>query len=185
MIICENGKLKVRELNEQDVDVLVKWLSDPRVLEYYEGRDRSFDEQMVKDKFYTPNISKTRCIIEYYGEKIGYVQFYPLDEDDLEEYGYEVSDEVFYGTDQFIGEVQYWNKGIGTNLMQEIVKYLIIEKNAKKIVLDPHCNNKRAIACYEKCGFEKIRKLTAHEIHEGTLEDCWIMELDNTKSNQS
>lgn len=181
MIICKNEKITIRELEKQDAKLLLKWLSDPQVLEYYEGRDYSFDAQMVNDKFYTLNLSKTRCIIEYCDRPIGYLQFYPLDEEDCVEYGYEISSEVFYGTDQFIGETQYWNKGIGTHLMKEIIAYLILEKNAQKIVIDPHCRNVRAIACYEKSGFKKIRMLPQNEMHEGKLEDCWVMECSAAK----
>lgn len=34
------GDLKIRALSPNDTAHLVKWLSDERVLTYYEGRDR-------------------------------------------------------------------------------------------------------------------------------------------------
>ena len=64
--------------------------------------------------------------------------------------------EIIYGTDQFFGEPSYWNKGIGTRLVSAMVKYLIEEKGANRIVMDPQTWNERAIRCYEKCGFEKV-----------------------------
>ena len=181
MIICKNEKIAIRELEEQDAELLLKWLSDPQVLEYYEGRDHRFDEKMVTDKFYALNFRKTRCIIEYCDIAIGYLQFYPLDEGDCVEYGYEIANKIFYGIDLFIGETQYWNKGIGTELMKKIIAYLMLEKDAQKIVIDPHCRNVRAIACYEKSGFKKIRRLLKNEMHEGQLEDCWLMEYSYSK----
>ena len=36
-----------------------------------------------------------------------------------------------------------------------MVAYLIEEKGADRIVMDPQTWNERAIRCYEKCGFEK------------------------------
>ena len=83
---------------------------------------------------------------------------------------------VVYGTDQFIGEAEYWNKGIGTQLMQSMLAYLINEKQARKVVMDPQSWNLRAIFCYEKCGFQKIKLLEKHEQHEGQMRDCWLME---------
>ena len=47
------------------------------------------------------------------------------------------SKEVIYGMDQFIGETSYWNKGIGTKLVSSVAKYLIREKGADRIVMDP------------------------------------------------
>ncbi|WP_435369165.1 GNAT family N-acetyltransferase [Priestia megaterium] len=81
-----------------------------------------------------------------------------------------------YGTDQFIGEIDYWDKGIGTRLMKLMIDHLMYKKHSEKIVLDPQAWNQRAIACYEKCGFKKVKYLPKHEYHEGELRDCWLME---------
>jgi aminoglycoside 6'-N-acetyltransferase len=45
--------------------------------------------------------------------------------------------------------------------------------------MDPRVSNERAIHCYEKCGFQKVKVLKEHELHEGVLEDCWMMEYKN------
>ncbi|MCP1359317.1 GNAT family N-acetyltransferase [Aneurinibacillus migulanus] len=58
----------------------------------------------------------------------GYVQFYQLDDETKKEYGY--PNETIYGTDQFIGEVEYWNKGPGTLFVTSMVKYLVEHKQA-------------------------------------------------------
>ena len=70
----------------------------------------------------------------------------------------------------------YWNKGIGTKLVSSVVEYLIREKGADRIVMDPQTWNERAIHCYEKCGFEKVKLLPKRELHEGAYRDCWLME---------
>lgn len=84
--------------------------------------------------------------------------------------------EVIYGMDQFIGEVSYWNKGIGTKLISSVAEYLIREKGADRLVMDPQTQNQRAIHCYEKCGFEKVKLLPKRELHEGEYRDCCLME---------
>lgn len=178
MIFCKTGELIIRSLEHADKKFLVKWLSDSKVLEHYEGRDNIYDENMVEKKFYTSS-KKTRCIIEYLDEPIGYIQFYRIGEEQYEEYGYTDIHSIIYGIDQFIGETKYWEQGIGTMLMKEIVRFLVTEMDVQKIVLDPQSRNKRAIACYEKSGFKKIKILPNHELHEGNLQDCWLMEYNN------
>ena len=176
MIFCKTERLIIRSLEERDKSLIVKWLSDDKVLKYYEGRDNHFDDKMVEDKFYAKDSDVTRCIIEFSNIPIGYIQFYIIDEDERREYGYEeVKDDIF-GTDQFIGETRCWGQGMGKELMKAMINFLIKEKAASKIVLDPQAWNERAIKCYEKSGFVKVKILPEHELHEGELKDCWLME---------
>ncbi len=42
--------------------------------------------------------------------------------------------------------------------------------------MDPQLRNTRAMKCYEKCGFKKIKILPKHELHEGVHQDCWLIE---------
>lgn len=174
--VYESDEITVRFLESKDEHHLVKWLSDLEVLQYYEGRDRPHDLERVREHFYNQDDNATRCIVEYGGSPIGYIQFYELEEEERTEYGYGDTDEIIYGTDQFIGEVDYWNKGIGTQLVQSMLNFLINEKHARKVVMDPQAWNLRAISCYEKCGFQRIKLLEKHELHEGQMRDCWLME---------
>lgn len=183
MIFCGNGKLIVRSVELSDKKLLVKWLSDNEVLQYYEGRDKPFNEKLVEEKFYKNNINVTKCIIEYYGKPIGYIQYYIVDEKECEEYGYLDFKGTIFGTDQFIGESNHWNQGIGKELMKLIVMFLSTDKGAEKIVLDPQTWNERAINCYEKSGYRKVKLLPKHELHEGELKDCWLMEY-NVKNTE-
>lgn len=174
MMLFQNGYLKVRILEKKDNYLLAKWLSDPAVLEFYEGRDNPFDLDKVNQVFYASEDDEVKCIVEFNEKAIGYIQFYQLDDETRKVYGYE--DENIYGTDQFIGEVEYWNKGIGTLLVTSIVSYLLEQKNADRVVMDPQTRNTRAIKCYEKCGFKKVKILTKRELHEGEYQDCWLIE---------
>lgn len=174
--IIQNGHLTVRYLSETDKGLLVKWLSDPEILQYYEGRDHPHDEGKVARHFFEDDEDVVRCVIEYDGSPIGYLQFYEVDEVEREIYGYDDFAETIYGMDQFIGESAYWNKGIGTELVRSVVAYLMAEKGAHRIVMDPQTQNTRAIRCYEKCGFEKVKLLPNHELHEGKYRDCWLIE---------
>ncbi|MBO9129414.1 GNAT family N-acetyltransferase [Bacillus sp. 165] len=174
-MITSKGKLNIRELTESDKSLLVQWLSNPLVLQYYEGRDNPHDIKKVSEHFYQRDNDVTGCIIEFENKAIGYIQFYLLESEFKKEYGYNES-ETIYGTDQFIGEAECWNKGIGTQVVKLMIAYLIQHKYADKIVMDPQAWNQRALSCYEKCGFKKVKYLPQHEYHEGKYQDCWLIE---------
>ncbi len=181
-MLFQNGMLSVRKLEEKDNYLLAKWLSDPFVLEFYEGRDNPFNLERVNQVFYDPEDDEVKCIIEFEGKEIGYIQFYLIDDASRKVYGYQMNHERIYGIDQFIGEVEYWNKGIGSQLVTSMVNYLVEQQQADKVVMEPHVQNLRALKCYEKCGFKKIRLLPKQELHEGEYRDCWLIEYNKSRT---
>lgn len=165
----------VRGLQDSDAVYLLRWLNDPRVLEFYEGRDRPFTPEMIREHFYEDPGCR-RCLVEYQGRPAGYVQYYLLEEDGFSEYGLPPEKGSVYGMDQFIGEPELWGKGIGRAFIGLMLRYLTGELGAAAVVLDPHTDNLRAVRCYEACGFRKRKLLPGHELHEGKKRDCWLME---------
>lgn len=63
------------------------------------------------------------------------------------------------GIDQFIGEVNYINQGIGTQLIREFVNQLFIDPAIQKVIIDVDPSNHRAIRCYQKVGFKLVGKI--------------------------
>ncbi|WP_433958723.1 GNAT family N-acetyltransferase [Cytobacillus horneckiae] len=172
--MIENNGLKVRKLNDNDKHFLVKWLSDSSVLEYYEGRDNAFDLAKVNNVFFDCEEDEVKCIVELERKAIGYVQFYKIDKITKENFGYSFGN--IYGMDQFIGETEYWNRGVGTLLVSSVVSFLYEYEKADKVIMDPQVRNLRALRCYEKCGFKKVKILPKHELHKGEYRDCWLIE---------
>lgn len=175
-IYLTRGPVSVRPLADSDAKSLLKWMTDPRVLEWYEGRDQVFTQKRVREDFYSEEPLCRRCIVEYEGTPVGYIQIYRLDEELCREYQYPHPDWLSFGIDQFIGEPDYWNRKIGRTFISLVIEYLVRQENAQSVILDPHANNPRALRCYEACGFRKIKFLPAHELREGMMEDCWLME---------
>lgn len=174
--ILEHENLRIRHLDEEDASLLAKWLTDERVLEFYEGRDNPHDLEKVKEVFYRKaERSITACLIEYSGHPIGYLQFYPSTTEDKDHYNYPLEESI-YGMDQFIGEPEFWNRGIGSELVSKVANFLIDNGLASRVIMDPQARNERAIRCYEKCGFVKVKFLPQQELHEGVMQDCWLME---------
>lgn len=179
-ISAKDGPISLRPLEQSDAPLLLRWLTDPRNLEYWEGPHEIFTPERIQEDFYTEEWNGSACIIGYEGRDIGYVQAYQLDEEMFGEYQYHRTDLKTFGIDQFIGEPELWGKGIGRKFISLICGYLKNNCGAQAIVLDPHADNPRALRCYEACGFKKVKLLPAHELHDGKRVDCWLMALEFT-----
>lgn len=155
------NEIHIRLMTNNDFGLMVKWLNDQKVLEFYEEPPSNLDR--VKNK-YGPRIEGehyvTPCIVEYKNNPIGYIQYYKIQEADLKKYGYPENQSI-YGIDQFIGEPQLWGKGIGSDMIRMMLKYLSENKGASKIILDVKKNNSRAISSYKKCGFKQVKELNS------------------------
>ncbi|MGD6964012.1 GNAT family N-acetyltransferase [Fictibacillus phosphorivorans] len=158
-MMISKDNLLIRLMSVNDYKIMAKWLSDEKVLKYYE--EPSSDLEMVIKK-YEPRINGnhyvTPCIVEYKGNSIGYIQFYKVSKEKLEEYGYKAN-QLAFGIDQFIGETHLWGKGIGRLMIGLILEYINKIESSASIILDVKKTNERAIACYIKCGFNRIKDL--------------------------
>lgn len=173
----EKDKILIRDFAESDLPLMFKWLTNDTVLEYYEGRDVTYTMDTLTEHYCEELYSGFRVIFEYKNVPVGYGQVYRLSGELFEEYDYPDNGHIVFAMDQFIGEPEYWNKGIGTSYLKLMGEYLKEKKAAQSILVDPHKNNAWAIRAYEKAGFQIIKGLPEHEMPEGKNEDCWLMEL--------
>ena len=176
------GSITIRKMLDcsEDYALMVKWLSNPTVCEYYEGKTKPYDLEKVKEKFAHRARGESRvivCIIESEGQAIGFIQFYQAEPDEYSES--EIIDMSKYtnpyGIDVVIGEPAYWNRGIGTNVMRLTIQYLFQMRNADIIFIDPQTWNTRAIKCYEKSGFTSYKVIEKREQHDDEYMDSLIM----------
>ena len=178
------GAIAIRGLRAapDDYGHLARWLSDPRVLAFYGGRDRALDLEGVERK-YAPRIRGEEpvepCLIELDGQPIGYLQYYRV-QDPRE---YELDDaEGVWGMDLFIGEPELWSRGYGSAAVDAVARRLVEGEGAARVVIDPHVANPRAIRAYEKAGFRRVKVLREHEWHEGRRRDCWLMVREGSRA---
>ncbi|MFW6030729.1 MAG: GNAT family N-acetyltransferase [Halanaerobiales bacterium] len=181
-LIFWDERIKVRRLKDssEDYSLFVTWLSDLDVCEYYEGRTKPFSYEMVLEKFQERakgNDIVTVGIIEYESKAIGFVQFYPTKPGEYHES--DVIDrtkfKISYGMDIVIGDKNYWNKGIGSHTIKLMSKYLFSEKKADILLIAPQAWNKRAIYCYEKSGFRRLKIIKNMELHDNEYKDGILM----------
>ena len=191
MNIVEN-EICIRTLIDDDFPLMLKWLTDERVLEFYGGRDKKYTLESLKKHYTEPWEDEVfRVIIEYNNVPIGYGQIYKMYDELYTDYHYPKTDEIVYGMDQFIGEPNYWSKGIGTRYIKLIFEFLKKERNANAVILDPHKNNPRAIRAYMlptckpfiTCSRKvfKILTLLIHLILKSIKEDSTAIFYSNTQ----
>ncbi|WP_032121499.1 GNAT family N-acetyltransferase [Clostridium amazonitimonense] len=77
----------------------------------------------------------------------------------------------------FIGDKNYWGKGYGSDAMKVLIKFIFDQMNINKIKLKVYSFNKRAIKCYEKCGFINEGVLRQEIYKDGKYHDEMIMGL--------
>jgi RimJ/RimL family protein N-acetyltransferase len=138
-------------LTDADFPLLLEWLSKEHVKQWWDdGEDtlekiaQNYGEEKDLERFIlvTPEAG---------GEKpIGYFQHYLVPDGSI-------------GIDQFIGEEDYINRGVGTKAIRLFVEMIMRRHKPTSIILDPSPDNKRAIRCYEKVGFRYYETLEAVE----------------------
>ncbi|MDA8205316.1 MAG: GNAT family N-acetyltransferase [Thermaerobacter sp.] len=172
-----DGPINIRPIAPDDAPHLMRWLNDPNVLQYYEGRDQPQDEHAIRKRFLTKQGSSVQgCAICYHDRPIGYIQVYPAEPENLCAWGFP-RDARVAEFDLFIGEPDLWGQVIGSRVVQAVARSLTTTYGADQVVVDPRVHNHRAVHVYEKCGFKKVRLLPAAEWHEGQLHDCWLMQF--------
>ena len=182
--LLKTSDLSIRKMEDDIIDyrLMAKWLSTREVLEYIEGISNPYDLDKVIKK-YSPRTKGEEavvpCIIEFDGKQIGYIQYYRIESD-----GYDVgnainwdSSGITYGMDIFIGESGFWNRGIGTIVVKDLISYLFQKENADTVLIYPQTWNKRAIRCYEKAGFVPITVIENREMYDGEYKDSLIMSI--------
>lgn len=177
--LIKGGNITIRQMqdNQADYNLMAKWLSDPRVYEFVHGKPKNLE--WVKNK-YSPRIQKKEninaCFIEFKNQPIGYIQYFNIKP---YEKNYEMKNtKDIWAIDLWIGEVEYWDKGIGSKTLKLLGNYIFKNLMAKKIIIDPHTANPRAIHVYEKVGFKKVKILKNHEEYQDTKVDAWLMEIN-------
>ena len=74
-----------------------------------------------------------------------------------------------------IGEKSHWGGGHGTEAMMLLLQYAFVRSNLRKIELDVHMFNERAIRCYQRCGFVLEGRKRAHVFKDGVYHDTLSM----------
>jgi glutamate-1-semialdehyde aminotransferase/RimJ/RimL family protein N-acetyltransferase len=148
------------------------WLNDPKVNYYLETRKATTQDL---EKYINGKNKKKDCIfLGIFTNKdnthIGNIKLEPID-----------LDKKKATLSLIIGEIDYWNQGIGTESTILMVNFAFNNLKLKKVDLGVISENKKAIRVYEKSGF-KLKKIEKNKIKHGSkIYDKIIMEIENTE----
>ena len=184
--LAREGDLAIRRMRDEpsDYDLFVRWRNEPHVAEWWTTDDdpTPTTTQHVVEQ-YGPRTEDaswvTSCIISVGDRPVGYLQFYPWD-DEAEaaaEMGV-LAIEGSYGLDIFIGEPDMIDRGVGSRTVALLSRYLFEACHATGIALLTPVGNERAHRAYEKAGFRKVQQTLDSDVVDGERRVSWLMVLD-------
>jgi AacA4 family aminoglycoside N(6')-acetyltransferase len=147
----------LRLMTEHDLPMLHEWLNRPHIVEWWGGERPTLEEVRMH---YLPGVLSQERVTPYIGmignEPFAYAQSYvALGAGDG--WWEDETDPGVRGIDQSIADPQLIGKGLGTILVRSLVDLLFSDPQVTKVQTDPAPNNHRAIRCYEKAGFRRVK----------------------------
>lgn len=152
----------LRLMTEADLVMLHDWLNRPHIVEWWGGEEARPTLQEVRQR-YLPRILAAESVTPYIamldGIPIGYAQSYvALGSGDGWWEG--ETDPGVRGIDQSLADPSQLGKGRGSMVAGALVDLLFQDPQVTKIQTDPSPNNLRAIRCYEKAGFVRVKTIS-------------------------
>ena len=136
-------QVTIRPLKEEDAYTSVKWRNDPEVFKYTGNtydHEITIDSELAWIRKVMANHNDYRCAILADGVYVGNI------------YLTDISDGcATYHI--FIGDKNYWGKGVARKASLQIIDYGFKELKLDKIVLEVRKQNERAVKLYLSLGF--------------------------------
>jgi aminoglycoside 6'-N-acetyltransferase len=150
----------LRPLVKDDEDELLRIHRTPEVSLWWDMPDEGFP--------WTDEPESTRLAIEVEGAVAGLIQFWE-----------EQTPKYRHATIDLFLDPALHGRGLGTEAVRRLVRYLIDERGHHRITIDPGTGNAAAIRSYEKAGFERVGVMRRYERRLGSEEwrDGLLMEL--------
>ena len=151
--------ISFRPLTAADLPLLHEWLGRPHVSAWW-GDAPSLAEVEADYAPFLAADSKTLGFIAWLDERpLGFIQSYVVAgwgdgwwEDE--------TDPGARGIDQFLAHSEDLGRGLGTQLVRTFVDHLFEDEAVTVVQTDPSPDNERAIRCYERAGFVRMREMT-------------------------
>jgi len=138
-------KVELRTVQQNDFELLFRWLNDPEVYRWWGGLP--IDSDVVKRKylgFRRPQVEG--YIIEATGTPIGYAQR-------------NQTCNAAGSIDLFLAP-EMRGRGFGSDAVSALIKYLIQVEGWKRITVDPEQDNTPAQSFWRKLGFVETEQIT-------------------------
>ena len=150
-----------------DVALLVRWDDDPDVAAAIGGRGTDWYDwptELIRDVPW-----RELLIAEEDGRPIGFLQLTDASEEESHYWG--DIEPATWALDIWIGSPDDRGRGLGAELMKLALGRVFDQHGAEVVVIDPAVDNRRAIAFYERLGFERVG------VREFGGDECLVMRL--------
>lgn len=152
----EQGKLCIKNAEQEDCKQLVSWWNDGAVMAHagFPNGLGTNEEKVQKQIAADSDDTRRRLIIWYDGNRIGEMSYANLG-DSLEETGEDTIENRTADIGIKICNPTFQEKGLGKIVLSMLIRELF-SRGYTKIVLDTNLKNKRAQHVYERLGFQKV-----------------------------
>lgn len=176
-ISLKGEKVLLHPMTEDDWDILLKWNNDPEVLYFSEGDDiTSQTLERVQQKYRSVSQKAFCFIIE--------VDNIPVGECWLQEMNLERILKKYPGKDcrridLMIGEKQFWEKGIGIDVIATLTRFGFEDEKADYICgCDVADYNPRSQKAFKKNGYYVVEKIALPPGSKGKFDYDFIISRD-------
>ncbi len=166
------GKLvRLRAYEKSDLDAVMKWVNDEEVTDLLGGEMLAYPLSSIAEAKFIEAAGNSsdrqkNFAIETLAERryIGAISFNVIDWRNR-----------CAGLGIVIGDKSIWGKGYGTDAMRVLMRLGFDKMNLHRLWLHVHDSNQRAIASYEKCGFNREGVLRGDRFYRGKYHDTIVM----------
>jgi len=152
-------KVNLRPLRDDDLDRRAEWLKDRETYELFTGSPPSRAYRRSDAEWWCENLeADTQAVVfaieTKTGRHIGDIDLHAIDQ--VDKTG---------KLTVLVGEKSAWDSGFGTDAIGTLLRHAFAELDLEQVKLRVFNFNKRAIRCYQKCGFRKTWD---------TADDLWL-----------
>jgi RimJ/RimL family protein N-acetyltransferase len=165
-IMIQGKKTRLRALEYDDLRYFVQWVNDPEVRRLVAIRYplSMTEEDQWWQAFQQRKNDHIFAIETEDGTYIGNIGLHSIEGENRQ---------ATLGI--VIGPKDYWNQGYGTDAVLSMLNWAFGYLNLNRVYLRVYAYNRRAVRCYEKCGFQREGIMRQARYIDGQYHDEWMM----------
>ena len=169
--LLRGSRVRLTALTQSDLPTVIQWHQNPEFLRLFDALPAYPKTEAAVAQWIDDTNKATDAFL---------FAIRPLDSDEL--IGYLELDGILWthrvsGVSIAIGEAKQWGKGYGYEVMQLVLRFAFDELNLHRVQLAVFCYNGRAIALYEKLGFQREGVHREHLQRDGKRYDMYLYGL--------
>ena len=169
--LLRSSRIRLTALTQSDLPTVIQWHQNPEFLRLFDTLPAYPRTEEAMAQWLDDTHKSTDAFL---------FAIRSLDNDEL--IGYVELDGILWthrvsGVSIAIGEAKQWGQGYGYEVMQLVLQFAFDELNLHRIQLTVFSYNERAIALYEKLGFQREGVHREHLQRDGRRYDMYLYGL--------